>query len=302
MSPAARAALRRLTAEAGQAIRDERLRRRWPIRELADRAGVAIGVVHGVESGEVANLESYARFGAALGLRPSLEFADSRARRSSPGGEDFVHAAMGEFEAQALARPGIRISIDEPYQHYQFAGRADVLASDEENLLHVENRTRFPNLQEAAGSYNAKRQYLAPSIAQRLDLGPPGWRSVTHVMACLWSSEVIHVPRLRRASFEALCPDRVDAFNAWMAGDLPARPGVTSTLVLLDPAAQGGSRARSMIGSRRDRADQAEVSRLRRCGRVPKSQPLTARLSRRTAQRGRVTNTPQPRYRRPQRR
>ncbi len=90
-----------------------------------------------------------------------------------------MHAAMGELEARALQRPGVRISIDEPYQHYQFAGRADVVAWDDENLLHIENRTRFPNLQEAAGSYNAKRQYLASSIAQRLDLGS-AWLAKRH--------------------------------------------------------------------------------------------------------------------------
>ena len=165
--------------------------------------------------------------GAALGMRPTLEFADPRPRRrgaSIDASEDFVHSAMGELEARMLARPGVRVSIDEPYQHYQFAGRADVLAWDDENLLHIENRTRFPNLQEAAGAYNAKRQYLASSIAQRLDLGPRGWRSVTHVMACLWSSEVMHAVRLRRATFEALCPDPVESFEAWLVGDRPPRP------------------------------------------------------------------------------
>ena len=180
-------------------------------------------------------------------MRPSLEFASGRARRPSDGGEDFVHAAMGEFEARALARPGVRVSIDEPYQHYQFAGRADVLAWDSENLLHIENRTQFPNLQDAAGSYNAKRQYLASSIGQRLNLGPRGWRSVTHAMACLWSSEVIHTVRLRRASFEALCPDPDDALRAWLAGETPP-PGVTSTLVFLDPAVPPGSRRRMIVG------------------------------------------------------
>jgi transcriptional regulator with XRE-family HTH domain len=248
MSPAARTALRRLAAEGGRAIRDERLKRRWSMRELAERAGVGLGTLHSVESSEVASLESYARIGAALGLRPTLEFADSRSRRHASGGEDVVHAAMGEFEARALARPGVRISIDEPYQHYQFAGRADVLAWDDENLLHIENRTRFPNLQEAAGSYNAKRQYLAPSMGRRLNLGPQGWRSVTHVMACLWSSEVIHAIRLRRASFDALCPDPVEAFEAWMAGNQLPQAGVTSTLVLLDPAVPPGSRRRAIVG------------------------------------------------------
>src|SRR3972149_745963 len=35
-----------------------------------------------------------------------------------------------------------------PYQHYQCAGRAGLLAWERErrSLLHVENRTRFPNL------------------------------------------------------------------------------------------------------------------------------------------------------------
>lgn len=216
------------------------------MRELAQRAVVALATVHSVESGEVASLESYARLGAALGLRPTFEFAGGRVQRQALGGGDFVHAAMGEFEARALARPGVRVSIDEPYQHYQFAGRADVLAWDEENLLHIENRTQFPNLQEAAGSYNAKRQYLASSIARRLDLGPQGWRTVTHVMACLWSSEVLHVVRLRHASFAALCPDSPDAFAAWMAGDRPPRPGVTSAFVLLDPAVMAGSRRRTI--------------------------------------------------------
>jgi hypothetical protein len=81
---------------------------------------------------------------------------------------------MGEAEARALARPGRTIAIDEPYPHYQFAGRADVLAWEDRDLLHIENRTQFPNLQDAAGSYNAKRQYLARSLAEGLDIGPRG--------------------------------------------------------------------------------------------------------------------------------
>ncbi len=194
-----------------------------------------------------------------------------------------MHSAMGELEARMLARPGVRVSIDEPYQHYQFAGRADVLAWDDENLLHIENRTRFPNLQEAAGAYNAKRQYLASSIAQRLDLGPRGWRSVTHVMACLWSSEVLHAIRLRRATFEALCPDPVESLEAWLAGDRPG-VGVTSALAIVDPAAALGTRRRTIVGI-------AEVDRA-----VPRYRGYAdAAEALRVAQRGRVTKTPQPR-------
>ena len=231
-----------------------------PMRDVAGRAGVAIGVVHRVEAGEPASLESYARLGAALGLRPTLEFANGRARRRAGPfdlEEDFVHSAMGELEARVLRRPGVRIAIDEPYQHYQFAGRADVLAWDSENLLHIENRTRFPNLQEAAGSYNAKRSYLAPSVAQRVDLGPTGWRSVTHVMACLWSSEVIHVLRMRRATFEAIGPDPADAFRDWLAGERTP-PGVTSAVVLLDPA---GAARRATSHDRRNGGRRASRSR-----------------------------------------
>jgi transcriptional regulator with XRE-family HTH domain len=58
MPPAARAALTRMTVDAGQRLRDERLRRGWTLRELAARAGTAIAVAHGVEAGDIATLES----------------------------------------------------------------------------------------------------------------------------------------------------------------------------------------------------------------------------------------------------
>ena len=142
----------------------------------------------------------------------------------------------------------------------------------------------FRNLQEAAGAYNAKRQFLASSIAQRLDLGPRGWRSITHVMACLWSSEVLYAIRLRRATFEALCPDPVESFEAWFQDDRPRRPGVTSVLVLLDPAVPPGTRRRTIVGI-------AEVDRA-----VPRYRGYAdAAEALRVAQRGRVTKTPQPR-------
>jgi hypothetical protein len=81
-------------------------------------------------------------------------------------------------------------------------------------MLHVENRTRFPDLQGFAGSYDTKRAYLAPDLARRLGI-EGGFRSVTHVVAALWSSEVLHALRLRTASFAAICPGSGDAFAAW---------------------------------------------------------------------------------------
>jgi transcriptional regulator with XRE-family HTH domain len=250
MPPAAQAALARMAVDAGRQLRDERLRRGWTLRTVAARAGVGLGVAHAAEAGTVVALESYARLATALNLRPAFDLAGSRftGRASAHGQADLVHAAMGELELSTLQHPehsDRTTAIDEPYQHYQFAGRADVLAWDADDLLHIENRTRFPDLQEAAGAYNAKRRYLAVGIADRAGIGPRGWRSVTHVMACLWSAEALHAIRIHRASFAALCPDPPDALLAWLAGE-PPPPGVTSTLVVLDPLVPFGSRRRTI--------------------------------------------------------
>ena len=155
---------------------------------------------------------------------------------------------MGECEAAQLARLGLNVAIDEPYQHFQFAGRADLLAwnLDERRLLHVENKSRIDDLQDLAGAYNAKRAYLATALGERLGVGPRGWRTVTHVLAVLWSSEVLHALRIRTATFRAVCPDPPEGFAGWWA-DSDLKAGATSALVVLDPAADLG-RARRWIG------------------------------------------------------
>ena len=58
---------------------------------------------------------------------------------------------------------------------------------------------------------------------------------MTNVIAVVWSSEALHHVRMHRATFAAVCPDGVDAFERWWAGE-PPEPGVTSSLILLDPA------------------------------------------------------------------
>jgi hypothetical protein len=148
---------------------------------------------------------------------------------------------MGEFEARRLRRLGYEVGIDEPYQHYQFAGRADVVAWHRARraLLHVENRTRFPDVQEFAGAYNAKRAYLAATIAQRVGLRK--WASETHVVAALWSADVLHATRLRLDTFRSLCPDGPAGWLGWWAGDPPTE-GKTSALIVLDPMAEGRQR------------------------------------------------------------
>lgn len=198
-----------------------------------------------VESGQAASVETYIRMTHALGMRASLAVEDPR-RRSNRPGQDIVHSAMGEVEVTHLRRPGVEVRLDHPFQHYHFAGRADVLGWDfaGRDLLHIENRTRFPDLQEAAGSYNAKREYLPGVLAERLGLRG-GWRSVTHVMAGLWSAEVIHLARIRKQSLLAICPDSSNSFGAWWSGDRPPT-GVTSTFILFDPRTDVG-RARRFV-------------------------------------------------------
>lgn len=229
-------------------LAEERRRRRWPARELARRARVCTATVTNVEAGRIASLDTYARLAVALGLTLEVALANRRRRHDRPSHSDLVHAAMGELEARWLAGRGYEIALDHPYQHYQFAGRADVLAWTRAPpaLLHIENRTRFPDLQAAIGSYNAKRQYLARVVAEQL--GIHRFAAETHVMVGLWSAEVIHSVRLRRATFSALCPDASDTFEAWLRGDPPAT-GRSSSFVLLDPAAS--PRRASTVGLER---------------------------------------------------
>lgn len=225
-----------LAGHAGAVVRERRLQRRWTLRELGRRAQLSTSMVQWAESGRPASLLTYSRLAVALDLQPLLELVDPRKRERASRSDDPVHAAMGELEARPLAGHGLKIGIDEPFQHYQFAGRADLIAFDpaRRQLLHLENRTRFPNLQEAFGSYNAKRQYLPAALAQRNGLRH-GWDAVTHVVVALWSAEVLHALRIRQASFRGVCPDRTDDFLAWWDGGVAHAGPPTSALVLLDP-------------------------------------------------------------------
>ena len=227
----------------GLQVTDARRDRGWTVRELAERAGLSPDMVYRVEACRPASSETYARLAISLGRRLTMQLVDPRRRadqRRDLSG-DPVHSAMGELEAAHLRRLLFPVGLDEPYQHYQFAGRADVVAWDLERaaLLHIENRTRFPHFQEMAGAFNAKRAYLGESLGSRL--GVRRWHSETHVIAALWSSEVLHALRLRPDSFRAVCPDQMDAFRQWWSGE-PPRTGVTSTLVVLDPVAHGRQR------------------------------------------------------------
>jgi transcriptional regulator with XRE-family HTH domain len=236
--PAVDAAVQQIWSTLGQAIRAERQRRGWSVPRLAASAGLSRTTAYLVERGQPGSLEVAVRLAMALALRLDLVLTDPRRRdRSLSRLEDPVHAAMGEFEAAHLRRLGMEVGIDEPYQHYQFAGRADLVAwtRSPAALLHLENRTRFPNMQEMAGSWNAKRAYLAASLGQRLGIR---FGAVTHVMVAAWTSEVLHSMRLHPGTFGALAPDPPSAFDDWWNGRPPAH-GSTSSMIVLDPLATG---------------------------------------------------------------
>jgi transcriptional regulator with XRE-family HTH domain len=235
----------RLWVNFGQQVRDARRGRRLSVRDVAGRAGISAAMLYRMEAGEPASTDLATAVATALGRRAELHLVDHGrrdARRSLS--IDAVHSAMGELEARHLRELGFQVGIDEPYQHYQFAGRADLVAWDAgaRAMLHIENRTRFPDFQEMAGAYNSKRAYLGRALADRLGIG--SWRSETHVIAALWSAEVLHALRLRTNSFKSICADDARAFEAWWSGRPPV-PGASSSLVVLDPFVT--SRQRSFI-------------------------------------------------------
>ncbi len=248
-SNVARSHATRLGVELGSVVRDERLARGWTQRDLAEKAGLSAATVCHIESGDIRPIETYARLAAVLALRPEFHLVDPRRKRGGARrDEDPVHAAMGEIEAAHFRSLGFDVSLDEPFQHYQFAGRADLIAWSvgSRALLHVENRTRFPNIGETFGSYNAKRAYLAGALASRLGLRQ-GFDSVTHAIVALWSAETLHTLRLRTQSFRSVCPAPTEAFDRWWSGVLPAT-GIASTLVIFDPVDGERSTRRRYVG------------------------------------------------------
>ncbi len=209
------------------------------VRALAAKAGVSTGTIHNVEAGAPASVETYARVAKALGREFHGGLVVPGQRRLPRDGADLVHATMGEAEVAVLQAHGFEVSVDEPWQHYHFAGRADVLAWDTRRsaLLHIENRTAYPDVQDSIGRFRTKRSYLAVAIAGSLGFDRPP-RTVTHVMVALWSNEVQRVLRREPATFRAACPDSPDDFLAWWRGEPPSDSRTTS-FVLFDPFATG---------------------------------------------------------------
>ena len=137
-----------------------------------------------------------------------------------------MHAAIVETLAARYAAQGRLVAADEPFQHFQFAGRADVTAVDPAgpDLLHHEVKTAIPNVGELAGAWNVKRQYLAASIAQRHGFRG-GFRSVTHVAHDRLDRRLPARPPPSRSHRSAACgPDAPDAFARWWEGGAARAP------------------------------------------------------------------------------
>ena len=237
--PAAPAVLARVEVLAvglGAEVRAARERRRWTTRQLSDRAGVSRALVYRVERGEPSTFETYARLGAALGLRLDASLEDPRSHARLGRADDPVHAAIVEMLAARYSGQGRVVAADEPFQHFQFAGRADVTAVDPAgpDLLHHEVKTALPNVGELAGAWNVKRRYLAATLAERQGVRG-GFRSVTHVLTIAWTADCLHVLRLRGATIRSLGPDAPDAFARWWDGAQPVAAGITSSVVVFDP-------------------------------------------------------------------
>jgi len=227
-----------VTAQLGGQLRAARAERELTQAIVGARARVSPATVHYLEAGKPLSLASYIAVARVVGLQPDFAFRPVSLDRRVRPAQDPVHAAMGERIAAQMADLGVRVAIDHPYQRYRFAGRADVIAwrTDPPALLHVENRTRFPDIRAAAGAWNAKVLWLGDELAR--GLGVRRWESETHVLACLWSAEVLHTLRRHPATFHALAPDPADPFTAWWSGQ-PPNGGRTVTLALLDPLAEG---------------------------------------------------------------
>jgi transcriptional regulator with XRE-family HTH domain len=267
IKPASAAALARLHGihvAAGERVREARLRRRWTVDRLAREAGLSRRLVYLVERGDPASVETYVRLGTALGLRVEVSFEDRRSRGGDARAEDPVHATIVEVLAGRYARPGRLVTADDPFQHYQFAGRADLAVINPvgPDLLHHEVKSAMPNIGELAGAWNVKRQYLARVLAERHGLRG-GFRSVTHVLTIAWTAECLRTARRRRETLHSLGPDDADAFGAWWNGTTPEQPVVTSTAVFLDPVPRPRAAAWVPLGEldrlRPRHADYAEL-------------------------------------------
>ncbi len=183
---------------------------------------------------------------------------------------------MGEHEASWLARRG---------SSWRSTTRTSTTSSPDEPISWPgpRSRPRCCTSRTAPGSRTCSRLPGAsmPSVGTSPGHSRSTWASArflsqTHVMAGLWSAEVIHAVRLRRASFLALCPDSDERLRSWLRGEPPVR-GNSSTFVLLDPLAQG-RQARTVGTGPRALGRAATRARIRRGGAGAATRPALSNV------------------------
>lgn len=226
--------LARCCRRLGELTRVARQARRWSVGRLAEAAGLSRSAVVKIEAGRPAGLLTYHRIAEVLQLDLTIDMVAPVIRRDA---EDAVHAAMGEVLARRFGAAHREVLIDEPYQHFQFAGRGDLVVVDRHRLAfgHTEHKTSLPNIGEAAGSFNAKCTWLAEEVGRRRGIGR--FASESHTLVLLWSVEIMEVVRRRTSTFRALGPDGSTPFEAWWSG--APLPGRHRGLVLFDPVDRG---------------------------------------------------------------
>ena len=234
--------LQRTCRRLGIAIRTVRQSRGWTVKGVADAAALSRSAVARLEAGHPGGLMTYLRVADVLGLRLTWEL---EALATTLEAEDAVHAVMGEVQARRFGTGKRQVLIDEPYQHFRFAGRGDLVVVDRRGraLEHSENKTRIVNVGELSGSFNAKCLWLAGHVAERSGLRR--FTSETHVLVLLWSEEVLAVARSLGRTLHSLGPQGTEPFAAWWDG-MPL-PGVHRSLVVFDPVDRGTSQ-RQWVG------------------------------------------------------
>lgn len=228
------AELTRLCGRLGTALRARRLARGWTLQAVAGAAGLSPAAVARLERGGTGGLATYLRLADVLGLRLTWEL---HALAHTLEAEDAVHAVMAEVQARRFGTGQRRVLIDEPYQHFRFAGRGDLVVVDRARsaLHHSENKTRIVNVGELSGSFNAKCRWLAQDVAERHGLGR--LKSESHTLVLLWSEEVLAVARTLGRTLQALGQHGARPFGAWWDGR--PLPGVHRGIVVFDPIDRG---------------------------------------------------------------
>lgn len=226
--------LSRLCGRLGTALRAGRHARGWTLQAVADAAGLSPAAVARLERGGTGGLATYLRLAGVLGLRLTWEL---HALAHTLEAEDAVHAVMAEVQARRFGTGLRQVLIDEPYQHFRFAGRGDLVVVDRGRsaIHHSENKTRIVNVGELSGSFNAKCRWLGAEVAERS--GIRRLTSESHTLVLLWSEEVLAVARALGRTLRALGPHGTGAFEAWWDGVPPV--GLHRGIVVLDPIDRG---------------------------------------------------------------